>query len=198
MTFRWDPSTSIVLGLGWKELLGLAVGLLIYLSFLPFLVLYVFPLSHNKSKRVAVLVLGDIGRSPRMQNHAVSLAKAGWEVDLIGFRGNSLIEQVCLTVGAELFADVLELKEKIAIRYLPATPKALTGGGKALFVVMGPLKVLFQIFSLIRLLFSIPQFSYILLQVSIEPIALTSEPPFHSHYRRSSFCVQFQIGETDY
>jgi len=40
-----------------------------------------------KSRRVAVLVLGDVGRSPRMQNHAVSLATAGWDVDLIGFKG---------------------------------------------------------------------------------------------------------------
>lgn len=41
--------------------------------------------------RVAVLVLGDIGRSPRMQNHAVSFAKANWHVDLIGFRGQFLL-----------------------------------------------------------------------------------------------------------
>jgi hypothetical protein len=40
-----------------------------------------------KSRRVAVLVLGDVGRSPRMQNHAVSLATAGWDVDLIGHKG---------------------------------------------------------------------------------------------------------------
>jgi hypothetical protein len=40
-----------------------------------------------KPGRVAVLVLGDVGRSPRMQNHAVSFAKADWQVDLIGFRG---------------------------------------------------------------------------------------------------------------
>jgi beta-1,4-mannosyltransferase len=41
-----------------------------------------------KSRRVAVLVLGDVGRSPRMQNHAVSLATAGWDVDLIGHKGS--------------------------------------------------------------------------------------------------------------
>jgi len=48
-----------------------------------------------KGRRVAVLVLGDVGRSPRMQNHAVSLATAGWDVDLIGFRGmdSSVLEE---------------------------------------------------------------------------------------------------------
>jgi len=39
------------------------------------------------TKRATVLVLGDVGRSPRMQNHAVSFAKAGWQVDLVGFKG---------------------------------------------------------------------------------------------------------------
>ena len=37
--------------------------------------------------RTAVIVLGDLGRSPRMQYHAVSLAEAGGEVDLIGLEG---------------------------------------------------------------------------------------------------------------
>lgn len=36
---------------------------------------------------VQVLVLGDIGRSPRMQYHALSLAKHGGKVDIIGFAG---------------------------------------------------------------------------------------------------------------
>jgi beta-1,4-mannosyltransferase len=38
--------------------------------------------------RAAVLVLGDIGRSPRMANHALSLAEqADMEVSFIGYRG---------------------------------------------------------------------------------------------------------------
>lgn len=42
----------------------------------------------RKSKRsVCLVVLGDIGRSPRMQYHALSLAQHGFEVDLVGYRG---------------------------------------------------------------------------------------------------------------
>lgn len=37
--------------------------------------------------RTAVIVIGDLGRSPRMQYHAASLAAAGGEVDLIGLEG---------------------------------------------------------------------------------------------------------------
>jgi len=36
---------------------------------------------------VQVLVLGDIGRSPRMQYHALSIAKHGGRVDFIGYNG---------------------------------------------------------------------------------------------------------------
>ena len=35
-------------------------------------------------------MLGDLGRSPRMLNHAQSLAAHGWEVDLIGYAGAAL------------------------------------------------------------------------------------------------------------
>ncbi|HEX2660090.1 MAG TPA: glycosyltransferase [Polyangia bacterium] len=37
--------------------------------------------------RVAIVVLGDLGRSPRMQYHALALADAGAHVDLIGYEG---------------------------------------------------------------------------------------------------------------
>ena len=37
--------------------------------------------------KVQILVLGDIGRSPRMQYHALSIAKHGGFVDLIGYCG---------------------------------------------------------------------------------------------------------------
>jgi beta-1,4-mannosyltransferase len=36
---------------------------------------------------VQVVVLGDIGRSPRMEYHALSIAKNGGRVDLIGVLG---------------------------------------------------------------------------------------------------------------
>ena len=41
--------------------------------------------------RTAVIVIGDLGRSPRMQYHAASLAAAGSEVDLIGLEGAAVM-----------------------------------------------------------------------------------------------------------
>jgi beta-1,4-mannosyltransferase len=44
--------------------------------------------------RTAVIVLGDLGRSPRMQYHAVSLAASGGAVDLIGLEGAAPVPAV--------------------------------------------------------------------------------------------------------
>lgn len=40
-------------------------------------------------RRVCVLVLGDVGRSPRMQYHALSLSKHGYTVTFVGYLGKS-------------------------------------------------------------------------------------------------------------
>lgn len=46
------------------------------------------PTSDPKEKRsVQILVLGDIGRSPRMQYHALSIARNGGRVVIIGYKG---------------------------------------------------------------------------------------------------------------
>ena len=47
---------------------------------------------------VQVVVLGDIGRSPRMQYHAMSIAKHGGRVDVIGYQG-----VFCSTLSKILF-----------------------------------------------------------------------------------------------
>lgn len=46
--------------------------------------------THEPKISVQVLVLGDIGRSPRMQYHAMSIAKHGGRVDVVGYAGNTL------------------------------------------------------------------------------------------------------------
>jgi beta-1,4-mannosyltransferase len=45
------------------------------------------PIDKKLGERVQIVVLGDIGRSPRMQYHALSIAKHGGKVFLIGYRG---------------------------------------------------------------------------------------------------------------
>ena len=57
-------------------------------------------------KKIAVVVMGDVDRSPRMINHALSIANlTSYYVDLIGYQGNSLPKSV-------------ENNDKIESRYL--------------------------------------------------------------------------------
>jgi beta-1,4-mannosyltransferase len=46
-------------------------------------------LVHNR--RVAVLVLGDLGRSPRMQYHTLALSESGIDVDVVAYAGSALL-----------------------------------------------------------------------------------------------------------
>lgn len=45
------------------------------------------PAQDPKDEHIQILVMGDIGRSPRMQYHAISAMKHGRQVDLVGFKG---------------------------------------------------------------------------------------------------------------
>ncbi|EKD19632.1 uncharacterized protein L3040_002025 [Drepanopeziza brunnea f. sp. 'multigermtubi'] len=95
--------------------------------------------SANEPKiSVQVLVLGDIGRSPRMQYHAMSIAKHGGRVDVIGYQES--------TLHPGLVDNPL-----ITIVPLPSPPPLLRAG-KLPFIIAGPLKVLFQIWSLFNTL----------------------------------------------
>ena len=67
---------------------------------------------------VAVVVLGDLGRSPRMQYHALALADAGARVDLIGL------------AGSEPFGAV-RAQSAIRVRTLPDPPPPRAAAGPA-------------------------------------------------------------------
>jgi hypothetical protein len=74
---------------------------------------------------VQVLVLGDIGRSPRMQYHAMSIAKHGGRVDIVGYSGNYriLCSDTLLTIFRILSSSWLDWQST----YISCTPKASPG-----------------------------------------------------------------------
>ncbi|KAJ5206454.1 hypothetical protein N7491_002929 [Penicillium cf. griseofulvum] len=93
------------------------------------------PTSNVTKKRkacVQILVLGDIGRSPRMQYHALSIAKHGGEVVIIGYN------------ESDPHPDIIS-NPNISIVPLRPHPALLQTSNKLLFTIYGPLKVLFQI-----------------------------------------------------
>jgi len=87
---------------------------------------------------VQIVVLGDIGRSPRMQYHALSVAKHGGTVSFIGYRESEIPDNI--------------LNSRIKIIPLSPSPSFLQTTNKLLFLVTGPLKVIWQVWSLYRAL----------------------------------------------
>src|SRR5712672_2354827 len=60
------------------------------------LLLTLSPRSTPSPRSVAILVLGDVGRSPRMMYHAESFAKLQFETFLVGYQGNVSLAAVCI------------------------------------------------------------------------------------------------------
>ncbi|KEF60818.1 beta-1,4-mannosyltransferase [Exophiala aquamarina CBS 119918] len=93
----------------------------------------------DKSCSVQVLVLGDIGRSPRMQYHASSIAKHGGTVQLIGYPESDALPE-------------LVAHPNVSIVPILPPPKWLQTTNKLLFLIFGPLKVLIQTWFLWKVL----------------------------------------------
>lgn len=87
--------------------------------------------------RVVVVVLGDLGRSPRMLYHALALADSDADVELVGYR------------ESELPADVARHPR---IRVWPLRTEESIRAGGAAFVVRGVLRVVRQGAELLRVL----------------------------------------------
>jgi len=106
----------------------------------------------RRPMHAAVVVLGDIGRSPRMMNHAVSLANAGFRVSLIGYAESAppaaVRDNKNITVRGIPPPWKLPRKPKIAYFLLApvaALARALTlalvmlqGGRKGVILVQNP------------------------------------------------------------
>ncbi|KAH4179283.1 chitobiosyldiphosphodolichol beta-mannosyltransferase [Parastagonospora nodorum] len=89
----------------------------------------------KQGRTVQILVLGDIGRSPRMQYHALSIAKHGGRVFLIGYQ------------ESEIHPDIVSNPLIEVVPLVPA-PESLRSSSKLLFPIIAPLKVLCQVYSL--------------------------------------------------
>jgi len=101
---------------------------------------------------VLLLVLGDIGRSPRMQYHALSLAENNYHVDFVGYK------------GTEPMKAILNSKA-ITIHYIP-TPESLGNvQSKVSYIMQGVQRVINQFKQLFDLLLNtVSRPRYILIQ----------------------------------
>lgn len=118
----------------------------------------------SSKRRCTVVVLGDLGRSPRMQYHALSLATAGgFEVDVVSARGRPPREDV-----AALARDGRALR-------LHALPPAWRPRARLLYLAWLPLRVVLEAARLAwALLVTARRPDVILLQTPPAPPAMTA------------------------
>ncbi|KAK3318764.1 glycosyl transferases group 1-domain-containing protein [Apodospora peruviana] len=158
-----------------------SVFVLILLTCLCFLLLgpskYAGPAAGSPGAVVSVdvLVLGDIGRSPRMTYHALSIAKHGGKVNLIGYLESpphpGLINNTNITITP--------------LPTPPQRPQSIP------FILFAPFKVLYQIYHLFSLLaYSLPPAQWILVQnpPSIPTLAVAS---LVCHLRNSKLMIDW-------
>ena len=109
------------------------------------------------SKNVALLVLGDLNRSPRMLNHTIAISNLLTnelnEISLIGFN------------GGDIRSDLLS-NPKIKVYYIPNTMEHfLKKFPRFLFLFTAIVRIILQIIMLIYiLLVKIPRPSFLILQ----------------------------------
>jgi beta-1,4-mannosyltransferase len=101
---------------------------------------------------VLVLVLGDLGRSPRMLLHAQSLLEAGVWVDLVGYQGTEL-------------PDILINNSKCNVKRVKAPAKLKMNTLRWVYILQAVFRVLAQGWELTATLMSLPTPQFILCQV---------------------------------
>ncbi|KAG1758034.1 glycosyltransferase family 33 protein [Suillus lakei] len=128
-----------------REIHGfLKFAALSFFVLLVFLVVNVFKKVRQtpKLRSVAILVLGDVGRSPRMMYHAESFAKLKFNTYLIGYKGSKPIPS-------------LTSLPYIRLSYLSEPPSFVT---RIPFALAAPIKILYQISTILyTLVFDIPR-----------------------------------------
>ncbi|KAM0563688.1 hypothetical protein ACHAPJ_001415 [Fusarium lateritium] len=109
------------------------------------------PAENPEDDHIQVLVVGDVGRSPRMQYHALSVAKHGRNVDIVGYKETSRHPDLIGNPRVTLYA-------------LPPQPEVLRWGTLPFFLNL-PLKVLWQFWGLFNtLMYEAPPAKWIIIQ----------------------------------
>ncbi|KAJ3318198.1 hypothetical protein HDU76_000899 [Blyttiomyces sp. JEL0837] len=128
------------------------IGFFLLLAFLLSYFLSTPCAGSDAQKRALVIVLGDVGRSPRMQYHTRSLADLGFQVDLVGYSGTAPLE-------------VIQTSPFIKLWIIDTTKKIPAGLSQVQYLVRAVTRVLGQFISILHLvLITIPQPDVVLIQ----------------------------------
>jgi beta-1,4-mannosyltransferase len=102
----------------------------------------------QQSKHAIILVLGDIGRSPRIQYHASSLLKLGYSVDLVGYLISPILNNL--------------LNNQVTVHSLSEPQKLSTNF--AMYLFGGIWRIFYQIFEITFILIKCKNARFILIQ----------------------------------
>ncbi|KAM0206466.1 hypothetical protein ACHAQI_008193 [Fusarium lateritium] len=109
------------------------------------------PAEKPQDDHIQVLVVGDVGRSPRMQYHALSVAKHGRNIDIVGYKETARHPDLIGNPRVTMYA-------------LAPQPEVLQWGTLPFFLNL-PLKVLWQFWSLFHtLMYEAPAAKWIIIQ----------------------------------
>ncbi|KAM0248533.1 hypothetical protein ACHAQJ_009438 [Trichoderma viride] len=109
------------------------------------------PAEKPEDEHIQILVVGDIGRSPRMQYHALSVAKHGRKVDIVGYKETARHPDL---IG----------NPNVAVYPLAPQPEWIAWGTLPFFLNI-PCKVIQQFWTLFRtLMYTAPPAQWIIIQ----------------------------------
>ncbi|KAG0210457.1 hypothetical protein BGX28_009267 [Mortierella sp. GBA30] len=143
----YDKSNSVAIIIG--------LTFMVLFRFIGYLATKTPKVSALGKKSFCIVVLGDVGHSPRMLLHARSALSAGWRVDVIGYKGSSLPED-------------LENHPSIQFHFLKQLPRVPESMPRILYYLYAPIKALILAFQL---------FYVAMFQVSAPEVYMVQNPP---------------------
>ncbi|XP_008214312.2 chitobiosyldiphosphodolichol beta-mannosyltransferase isoform X2 [Nasonia vitripennis] len=144
------------------------------ISFILGLLLALWFKRREKTKSVCIVVLGDIGRSPRMQYHATSFTREGYAVEIVGYPGSPPLQE-------------LQDHANVKIHYLRNPPNL---NNQLTRLLSYAVKVVWQSLNLSYVLFFKCNSSFLLIQ---NPPAIPTIPVcwFYCYARRVEFAIDW-------
>jgi beta-1,4-mannosyltransferase len=123
--------------------------MLLYVAFALIVAWYLYR-CQTPGNSAVVSVLGDIGRSPRMQNHISSLVEKGFQVEVIGYSGSAPL-------------TALLHNPQVRFHYL-SIPKKLNASSRVGYLLGAMIRVFTQTLSIVYILLVIPKPRFMMIQ----------------------------------
>lgn len=123
-----------------------------------------------------IIVLGDIGRSPRMMYHAASFARHDWEAVLVGYDDTPLMPALLET-------------PHIHLRGIASPPKLVM---KLPWIIRAPVRILFQIISVLKIaLFTLPVHPEVIVVQNPPSIPTLALARFIAHVSKAKLVIDW-------